>query len=294
MRTVLAIAVVLGLSVLPAVSFAKENGDTETPPGISKKDETPGLGLHKGWEQGEHKGWEKKEDLLKLKQENPEKFKEVIQQKRERIEKRMEYLKQNDPEKYQQIMQKIRERNKERLEELRKENPEKFKEVMQKRKEALGERLERLKVENPERYQQIVQRHKKIQELRHLKKEDPGKFKQYLKEHPGLRRHFEDIKDRREVVQPAVVDEEGKEKEAEDMRYEPRRVILNQELAANLDKCIAGLPKMQKLCFVLKHQNGLSNAEISQTLSRSISTVKVHLFRAVNNLRDRLSAYLLK
>lgn len=99
---------------------------------------------------------------------------------------------------------------------------------------------------------------------------------------------------RSKVLQPAVVDEEGKEKEVEDMRYEPRRVILNQELAANLDKCIAELPKMQKLCFVLKHQNGLSNAEISRTLSCSISTVKVHLFRAVNNLRDRLSAYLVE
>lgn len=101
-------------------------------------------------------------------------------------------------------------------------------------------------------------------------------------------------KARNKVLQPAVVDEEGKEKEAEDMRYEPRRVILNQELAANLDKCIAELPKMQKLCFVLKHQSGLSNAEISQTLSCGLSTVKVHLFRAVHNLQDMLSAYLTK
>ncbi len=99
---------------------------------------------------------------------------------------------------------------------------------------------------------------------------------------------------RNRVLQPAVVDEEGKVKEVEDMRYEPRKVILNQELAANLDKCVAQLPKMQKLCFVLKHQNGLSNAEISRTLSCSLATVKVHLFRAVHSLQDKLCAYLVK
>ncbi|MFH1397430.1 MAG: sigma-70 family RNA polymerase sigma factor [Candidatus Omnitrophota bacterium] len=99
---------------------------------------------------------------------------------------------------------------------------------------------------------------------------------------------------RSKVLQPAVVDGEGKVKEAEDMRYEPHRIILNQELAANLDKYVAQLPKMQKLCFVLKHQNSLSNAEISRTLNCSLATVKVHLFRAVHSLQDKLCAYLEK
>ncbi|MFH1397429.1 MAG: hypothetical protein ABIH27_02625, partial [Candidatus Omnitrophota bacterium] len=44
----------------------------------------------------------------------------------------------------------------------------------------------------------IIQQQEKIKELRRLRKENPEKFKQYLKEHPEFRRHFEDLKDRRE------------------------------------------------------------------------------------------------
>lgn len=50
----LILAVGLSLARLQPL-FAQE----ETPPGISKQEEVPGKGLHKGWEQGEHKGWNK-------------------------------------------------------------------------------------------------------------------------------------------------------------------------------------------------------------------------------------------
>lgn len=89
-----------------------------------------------------------------------------------------------------------------------------------------------------------------------------------------------------------IVDEEGNEKEAPDIRYEPSKIVLTQELSQRLDDCIDELPKMQKACFVLKHQDGFANQEIAEILGCSLSTVKVHLFRAVRALQDKLSAYL--
>ncbi len=88
-----------------------------------------------------------------------------------------------------------------------------------------------------------------------------------------------------------LVDEEGKEKDFPDTRYEPAKVLADKETADILDSCIAKLPEKQRLCFILKHQNGLNNQEIAAFLKCSVATVKVHLFRAVNTLQDKLSGY---
>lgn len=89
-------------------------------------------------------------------------------------------------------------------------------------------------------------------------------------------------------------DEEGKEERIEvaDSRFESARVVLSKELSLNLDNCIAQLPEKQRICFVLKHQNGLSTFEIAQILKCRPSTVKVHIFRAIRNLQKSLSVYL--
>lgn len=95
-------------------------------------------------------------------------------------------------------------------------------------------------------------------------------------------------------AEPFISDEEDKIKEIPDEHYAPDRVILNKELAQNLDNCIASLPQKQMACFQLKHQNGLSTLEIAQILGCNVSTVKVHLFRSTRTLQDKLSAYLCK
>lgn len=191
-NVVLAWAVILVLSILPGFSFAQD----QVPPGISKQEEMPGKGLRKGWQEGKHKGWDK-EKLLKLKTEDPEKFQEVVKEKREHLKERLKYLKENNPQKHQEIMQKIRRHHMARMQNLRSENPEKFKEVIQRRKTAFQERLQKLKTENPERYAQIMQHRQHLQELKRLRKEDPEKFHEYLKNHPRLREHFKNIHDRR-------------------------------------------------------------------------------------------------
>jgi RNA polymerase sigma-70 factor (ECF subfamily) len=88
-----------------------------------------------------------------------------------------------------------------------------------------------------------------------------------------------------------LLDEEGQEQDIADTRNEPVRVLSGQEFARHLDLHIGELPEKQRVCFILKHQNCLSNQEIAQTIGCSLSTVKVHLFRAVRALQGKLSVH---
>jgi len=115
-----------------------------------------------------------KEELLKLKKENPEKFKALMRERREQAHKRLEALKQSDPERYRKVMSRIHQRRIERMERLKKENPGKFKELMEKRKASIEARLEKLKTEDPQKYQRIMERRKKMQEFREHKKQQQG------------------------------------------------------------------------------------------------------------------------
>lgn len=88
-------------------------------------------------------------------------------------------------------------------------------------------------------------------------------------------------------------DEDKKESvEVSDLRFEPAKAGMAKELAQKLEDAVNTLPKMQKACFVLRHQNSLSIQEIAEALKGNPATVRVHLFRAVGNLRKSLAAYL--
>jgi RNA polymerase sigma factor (sigma-70 family) len=67
-----------------------------------------------------------------------------------------------------------------------------------------------------------------------------------------------------------------------------------QESRRALEHCLSRLPDRQRTCFVLKHENGMSCAEIARMLRCNVSTVKVHLFRAVGALRVSLAEYMRK
>ncbi|MDD5730564.1 MAG: hypothetical protein PHN57_05505 [Candidatus Omnitrophica bacterium] len=145
--------------------------------GVYAQEEKPEDLVQKEDRQGREKRHLTKEELLKLKQENPEKFNELVSKKREQVRQRLEQIKQNDPEKYQKILDGVK----------------------QKRQE----RLEKLKNENPDKYNQVMERTQKLQELRNLRKEDPEKFKEYLDNHPGLKQRLEDLQKRRQEVPQA-------------------------------------------------------------------------------------------
>lgn len=92
----------------------------------------------------------------------------------------------------------------------------------------------------------------------------------------------------------SIIDEDGREKKLDvaGSRLEPARITIERELGRSLEDSIDKLSKMQRTCFALRHQNGLSIEEISQTLKCNPATVKVHIFRAIGNLRKSLSKYI--
>jgi len=88
-----------------------------------------------------------------------------------------------------------------------------------------------------------------------------------------------------------ILDKEGEEKplEVADERYQPRKTAMANEVNNMIEDSLGKLSEKQKTCFILKHKNGLSIEEISHIVKCNPSTVKVHIFRAVNNLRKVLS-----
>ena len=97
-----------------------------------------------------------KGDYLKnLKETDPEKFKETVKNAQQRIRKRMQALKEKDPEKFKKLVGHARNRRKERLAVLCKDNPEKCKELKEKRLERIKSMLNELKEDSPEVYQDI-------------------------------------------------------------------------------------------------------------------------------------------
>lgn len=192
----------LGVCIVFECALAQEG---EFPP-----EKTGGIYKHRpaGWDRGEKTGWgnvdippglaknDKIEKLKKLREEDPEKFREVIANYRVRLGERLSELKKTDPEKFEQVMQKRRRIHRERLKYLRKNNPERFREVVQKRREVLENKLEELKENNPQKYHQIMKRRK--EHLKQLKHRDPVKYKKFLEKHPHMADRLEDIRDRRE------------------------------------------------------------------------------------------------
>lgn len=90
------------------------------------------------------------------------------------------------------------------------------------------------------------------------------------------------------------VSEEEFIKEPVDMSSGPQERAINDELSQKLEDCIAQLPEKQKACLLLKHRSGLKNQEIAEVLGCKLSTVKVHLFRAVNTLESKVQFEILE
>ena len=61
------------------------------------------------------------------------------------------------------------------------------------------------------------------------------------------------------------------------------------ELGAVLESAIAGLPKGQRIVFVMRHHEGLKLCEIAEALGLAEGTVKRQLHAAVHRLRQALS-----
>ena len=62
----------------------------------------------------------------------------------------------------------------------------------------------------------------------------------------------------------------------------------HQELEGLVEEAIAALPENQRLALSLRHQEGMAYEEIAEVLQMSLSAVKSLIFRARQELKDRL------
>lgn len=75
----------------------------------------------------------------------------------------------------------------------------------------------------------------------------------------------------------------------EPIEFQHPGVLTEQkENAAILFQCIEELPENQKTAFLLSKIEGLSNGEISEIMTASISSVESYLFRAKQNLQQNI------
>ena len=72
----------------------------------------------------------------------------------------------------------------------------------------------------------------------------------------------------------------------------PEVSVLTDERSRRLHEVVDTLPARQRSVVVLNQFEGHSTREVSQLLGLNESTVRVHLFRAIRSLRQRLSAQL--
>ena len=68
----------------------------------------------------------------------------------------------------------------------------------------------------------------------------------------------------------------------------PDAAVEHQELEGLVEEAIAALPENQRLALSLRHQEGMAYEEIAEILQLSLSAVKSLIFRARQDLKDRL------
>lgn len=71
----------------------------------------------------------------------------------------------------------------------------------------------------------------------------------------------------------------------------PLSDLLETELAAQIERCIASLPPLQREAIVLREFQGLSYEEIAKVTGTEIGAVKTRLHRARQTLAGQLTAY---
>ena len=74
----------------------------------------------------------------------------------------------------------------------------------------------------------------------------------------------------------------------EDGAADPRADAATRELSSRINTAIGALPVKQRTAFVLHHVHGLAVEETAAVMGCRAGTVKSHIFRATQRLRDQL------
>ena len=86
--------------------------------------------------------------------------------------------------------------------------------------------------------------------------------------------------------------EDGLFIDAPDPGADPGAVSTNRELSLRLSASIGALPMQQRTAFLLHHVHGRSLEETASVMGCRVGTVKSHVFRATESLRDTLTPWL--
>ncbi len=74
-------------------------------------------------------------------------------------------------------------------------------------------------------------------------------------------------------------------------RVTPDREAESSMIREHIDRALEALPPQERSVFVLRHYHDLPLREIAETLQVAEGTVKSHLFRALQRLRQELAFY---
>jgi RNA polymerase sigma-70 factor (ECF subfamily) len=96
---------------------------------------------------------------------------------------------------------------------------------------------------------------------------------------------------RREGVQPtgSALDDDCPGMAAADANPGPQRLLDLRDCLEQLLQLVTGLPDMQRQTFLLRHEAGMSLAEIAEAMSTGAETVKSRLRYAMNRLRAAIA-----
>ena len=127
-----------------------------------------GLGVRAGWAEDVVKAPAKTappqsvQDRIakwkQLKEQNPEEFRRLVQERKEHLKTRLKELKEKDPQKYEELRKRMYQHRVQYLRKLRRENPEKYREIVERR----WQKLDEMKTKNPERFKEFMEKHPRV------------------------------------------------------------------------------------------------------------------------------------
>lgn len=68
----------------------------------------------------------------------------------------------------------------------------------------------------------------------------------------------------------------------------PEKVLSNKQIQRYLQNAINALPPRQRIVFTLRYFDNLPQKEIAEILNCSVGNIKANLFKALQNLKDKL------
>lgn len=100
-----------------------------------------------------------------------------------------------------------------------------------------------------------------------------------------------DFLKKRNRVGLVLTDNENQEQQEDKKSADALAKLLSRELKVKIDEALINLPEKQQIAFSLKYKKDMKIREIAEVMGVSISSVKVHLFRAIDKLQKKLSIY---